>query len=299
MEHIERTGVHSGDSISVYPAHTVSDKVKETIAEYSRRLAKALHVRGLINIQFIAVGDEVYVIEVNPRSSRTVPYISKVTGIPIVELATKVIIGNTIKDLGYEPGLQPEADYVAIKMPVFSFEKIRGAEISLGPEMKSTGECLGIGKTFQEALYKAFLGAGVDLPKYKQMIITVKDADKGEAIEIGRRFEKLGYTIYATRSTAQALNDAGVKARKVNKINQESPTVMDLILGHRIDLVIDTPTQGRDKSRDGFLIRRTAIETGVNCLTSLDTARALVTSLENAEHTQMTLIDVARIAKRS
>ena len=299
MEHIERTGVHSGDSISVYPAHTVSDKVKETIAEYSRRLAKALHVRGLINIQFIAVGDEVYVIEVNPRSSRTVPYISKVTGIPIVELATKVIIGNTIKDLGYEPGLQPEADYVAIKMPVFSFEKIRGAEISLGPEMKSTGECLGIGKTFQEALYKAFLGAGIDLPKYKQMIITVKDADKGEAIEIGRRFEKLGYTIYATRSTAQALNDAGIKARKVNKINQESPTVMDLILGHRIDLVIDTPTQGRDKSRDGFLIRRTAIETGVNCLTSLDTARALVTSLENAEHTQMTLIDVARIAKRS
>ena len=299
MEHIERTGVHSGDSISVYPAHTVSDKVKETIAEYSRRLAKALHVRGLINIQFIAVGDEVYVIEVNPRSSRTVPYISKVTGIPIVELATKVIIGNTIRGLGYEPGLQPEADYVAIKMPVFSFEKTRGAEISLGPEMKSTGECLGIGKTFREALYKAFLGAGVDLPKYKQMIITVKDADKGEAIEIGQRFEKLGYKIYATRSTAQALSDAGVKARKVNKINQESPTVMDLILGHRIDLVIDTPTQGRDKSRDGFLIRRTAIETGVNCLTSLDTARALVTSLEHAGDTEMTLIDVAQIAKRS
>ncbi|MCM1537074.1 MAG: carbamoyl-phosphate synthase large subunit [bacterium] len=299
MEHIERTGVHSGDSISVYPAHTVSEKVKETIAEYSRRLAKALHVRGLINIQFIAVGDEVYVIEVNPRSSRTVPYISKVTGIPIVELATKVIIGNTIRGLGYEPGLQPEADYVAIKMPVFSFEKIRGAEISLGPEMKSTGECLGIGRTFREALYKAFLGAGIDLPKYKQMIMTVKDADKGEAVEIGRRFEKLGYTIYATRSTAQVLNDAGVKARRVNKIQQESPTVMDLILGHRIDLVIDTPTQGRDKSRDGFLIRRTAIETGVNCLTSLDTARALVTSLENAGETEMTLIDIAGIAKRA
>lgn len=298
MEHIERTGVHSGDSISVYPAHTVSDKVKETIAEYSRRLAMALHVKGLINIQFIAVGDEVYVIEVNPRSSRTVPYISKVTGIPIVDLATKVIIGNTIRGLGYEPGLQPQADYVAIKMPVFSFEKIRGAEISLGPEMKSTGECLGIGKNFNEALYKAFLGAGIDLPKYKQMIITVKDADKGEAIEIGRRFEKLGYVIYATRSTAQALNEAGVKARKVNKINQESPTVMDLILGHRIDLVIDTPTQGRDKSRDGFLIRRTAIETGVNCLTSLDTARALVTSLENIQETTMSLIDIATIAKR-
>ena len=294
MEHIERTGVHSGDSISVYPAPTISSTVKEKIAEYTRRLAKALHVKGLINIQFIAIGEEVYVIEVNPRSSRTVPYISKVTGIPIVDLATWVIIGKTIRELGYEPGLQPEADYYAIKMPVFSFEKIRGAEISLGPEMKSTGECLGIARTFNEALYKAFLGAGVDLPKHKQMIITVKDADKGEAVEIGRRFEKLGYRIYATRSTAAALNEAGVKARKVNKISQESPTVMDLILGHRIDLVIDTPTQGRDKSRDGFLIRRTSIETGVNCITAMDTARALVTSLENAND-QFTLIDIASI----
>ena len=294
MEHVERTGVHSGDSISVYPAHTINQAVKEKIAEYTRRLAKALHVKGLINIQFIAIGDEVYVIEVNPRSSRTVPYISKVTGIPIVDLAAEVIIGKTIRELGYEPGLQPEAEYFAIKMPVFSFEKIRGAEISLGPEMKSTGECLGIAKTFNEALYKAFLGAGVNLPKYKNMIITVKDADKGEAIEIGRRFEKLGYTIYATRSTAAALNEAGVKARKVNKISQESPTVMDLILGHKIDLVIDTPTQGRDKSRDGFLIRRTAIETGIHCITAMDTARALVTSLENAGG-ELTLVDIAQI----
>ncbi len=294
MEHIERTGVHSGDSISVYPAPTITDTVKKKIADYTERLAKALHVKGLINIQFIAIGEEVYVIEVNPRSSRTVPYISKVTGIPIVDLATEVIIGKSIRELGYEPGLQPEADYYAIKMPVFSFEKIRGAEISLGPEMKSTGECLGIAKTFNEALYKAFLGAGVDLPRHKQMIITVKDADKGEAVEIGRRFEKLGYKIYATRSTAAALREAGVKARKVNKISQESPTVMDLILGHRIDLVIDTPTQGRDKSRDGFLIRRTAIETGVNCITAMDTARALVTSLENAND-RFTLIDVASI----
>ncbi len=294
MEHIERTGVHSGDSISVYPAPTINKAVKEKIAEYTKRLAKALHVKGLINIQFIAIGEDVYVIEVNPRSSRTVPYISKVTGIPIVDLATEVIIGKTIRELGYEPGLQPEAEYFAIKMPVFSFEKIRGAEISLGPEMKSTGECLGIAKDFNEALYKAFLGAGVDLPKYKNMIITVKDADKGEAIEIGRRFEKLGYTIYATRSTAAALNEAGVKARKVNKISQESPTVMDLILGHRIDLVIDTPTQGRDKSRDGFLIRRTAIETGINCITAMDTAKALVTSLENKSN-ELTLIDVAQL----
>jgi len=299
MEHIERTGVHSGDSISVYPAPTVSEKVKETIAEYSRRLAKALHVIGLINIQFIAVEDEVYVIEVNPRSSRTVPYISKVTGIPIVDLATEVILGKKIRDLGYEVGLQPAADYYAIKMPVFSFEKIRGAEISLGPEMKSTGECLGVATDFNEALYKAFLGAGINLPKHKQIIITVKDSDKEEAIDIARRFEALGYIIYATRSTAKALTDAGVKARKVNKISQESPTVMDLILGHRIDLVIDTPTQGRDKHRDGFIIRRTAIETGVNVITALDTARALLSSLENAyDEKGLSIIDIAGIASR-
>ncbi|MBP3813351.1 MAG: ATP-grasp domain-containing protein, partial [Butyrivibrio sp.] len=296
MEHIERSGIHSGDSISVYPAQSLSAKVKETIAEYTKRLAKALHVIGLINIQFIAVGDEVYIIEANPRSSRTVPYISKVTGIPIVDLAAKVMLGEKLKDMGYTPGLQPEAGYVAIKMPVFSFEKIRGAEISLGPEMKSTGECLGISRNFNEALYKAFLGAGVNLPKHKQMIITVKDADKGEIIEIARRYEKLGYIIYATRSTANTLNENGVKARKINRINQESPTVIDLILGHKIDLVIDTPTQGRDKTRDGFLIRRTAIETGVNVITALDTARALVTSLECAE-TEESLepIDIAKL----
>ena len=294
MEHIERTGIHSGDSISVYPAPTIDKAVKEKIAEYTRRLAKALHVKGLINIQFIVMNGEVYVIEVNPRSSRTVPYISKVTGIPIVDLATEVILGKTIKELGYEPGLQKEAEYFAIKMPVFSFEKIRGAEISLGPEMKSTGECLGIAKTFHEALYKAFLGAGVELPKHKQMIITVKDADKPEAVEVAKRFEKLGYIIYATRSTAAALKEAGVKVRKINKISQESPTVMDLLLGHKIDLVIDTPTQGRDKSRDGFLIRRTAIETGVYCITAMDTANALATSLEHVADS-LSLIDIASL----
>jgi carbamoyl-phosphate synthase large subunit len=296
MEHIERAGVHSGDSISVYPAQSISLQVKEKIAEYSRRLAKSLHVIGLINIQFIVCDEDVYVIEVNPRSSRTVPYISKVTGIPIVDLATDVIIGKSIRELGYTPGLQKESEYIAIKMPVFSFEKIRGAEISLGPEMKSTGECLGISKSFQEALYKAFLGAGINPTKHKQVIITVKDADKGEAIEIARRFEKLGYTIYSTRSTAQTLKEAGVSVRKVNKISQESPTVMDLLLGHKIDLVIDTPTQGRDKSRDGFMIRRTAIETGVTCLTSLDTASALLTSLENANTETLNLVDIVTIS---
>ena len=295
MEHIERTGVHSGDSISVYPAPTISDKVKDTIVEYTKRLAQALHVVGLINIQFIAMNEEVYVIEVNPRSSRTVPYISKVTGIPIVDLATKVIIGNTIRGLGYEPGLAPVADYIAIKMPVFSFEKLRGAEISLGPEMKSTGECLGIAKTFNEALYKAFLGAGVQLPKYKQMIMTVKDADKPEAVGVAKRFEALGYKIYATRSTAKYLQEHGVNALRVNKISQESPNVMDLILGHKIDLVIDTPTQGNgDKTRDGFLIRRNAIENGVYCITAMDTANALARSLETA-HGELTPVDIATV----
>ena len=296
MEHIERTGVHSGDSISVYPAPTISDEVKEKIVEYTKRLARALHVVGLINIQFIAMDEEVYVIEVNPRSSRTVPYISKVTGIPIVKLATRVIIGNTLKGMGYPTGLAPEAEYVAIKMPVFSFEKLRGAEISLGPEMKSTGECLGIGYSFDEALYKAFLGAGVRFPKYKQMIMTVKDADKPESVDIAKRFEALGYKIYATRSTAKYLEARGVKARRINKIAQESPNVMDLILGHKIDLVIDTPTQGRDKSRDGFLIRRNAIETGVYCITAIDTANALARSLEYAgDSEKLNLIDIAKV----
>ena len=295
MEHIERTGVHSGDSISVYPAHTISEKAKETLVEYTKRLAKALHVVGMINIQFIAMEDDIYVIEVNPRSSRTVPYISKVTGIPIVDLAAKIIMGRTIRGMGYEPGLAPTADYIAIKMPVFSFEKLRGAEISLGPEMKSTGECLGIAKTFNEALYKAFLGAGIKLPKYKQMIMTVKDADKPEAVGVAKRFEALGYKIYATRSTAKYLQEHGVNALRVNKISQESPNVMDLILGHKIDLVIDTPTQGNgDKTRDGFLIRRNAIETGVYCITAMDTANALARSLETADGT-LTPVDIATV----
>ena len=295
MEHIERAGIHSGDSISVYPAQSISEKTKRTIEDYTKKLARSLHVIGLINIQFIVCGEDVYVIEVNPRSSRTVPYISKVTGIPIVPLATKVIIGHKIRELGYEPGLQPEADYFAVKMPVFSFEKIRGADISLGPEMKSTGECLGIARTFDEALYKAFLGAGIKLPKHKNMILTVRDEDKEEAVEIGRRFERIGYRIFATRGTAEALKAGGVKANAVNKIEQESPNLMDLILGHKIDLVIDTPPQGADRSRDGFVIRRNAIETGVNVLTAIDTAKALITSLENTDIKKLTLIDIARI----
>ena len=296
MEHIERAGIHSGDSISVYPAQSLTEGAKAKIAEYTRRLAKSLHVIGMINIQFIVCGEEdVYVIEVNPRSSRTVPYISKVTGIPIVPLATQVIIGKKIKDLGYTPGLQPEADYVAVKMPVFSFEKIRGADISLGPEMKSTGECLGIAKTFDEALYKAFIGAGIKLPKFKNMIMTVRDEEHPAAVEIGRRFANIGYHIFATSGTARALNEAGVKATPVRKIEQESPNLLDLILGHKIDLVIDIPAQGAEHSKDGFVIRRNAIETGVNVLTAIDTAEALITSLENTDIKRLTLIDIATV----
>lgn len=294
MQHIERTGIHSGDSISVYPAQDLTEKNIETLVDYTEKLARALHVKGMINIQFIVDGDDVYIIEVNPRSSRTVPYISKVTGIPIVPLATQIICGRTIRELGYTPGLQPSADYIAIKMPVFSFEKIRGTDISLGPEMKSTGECLGIAKTFNEALYKAFEGAGVRLPKYKNMIITVRDSEKEEAVDIARRFQAQGYRIFSTAGTAKFLNSHGVKALAVRKLEQESPNLLDLILGHEIDLVIDIPPQGADKSRDGFIIRRNAIETGVNVLTSLDTAAALVTSMENRAN-ELTLIDIATV----
>ena len=295
MEHIERAGIHSGDSISVYPAQTITPKIKRVLENYTKKLANSLHVIGLINIQFIVYQDEVYVIEVNPRSSRTVPYISKVTGIPIVDLATRVITGEKIKDMGYTPGLQPESEYFAIKMPVFSFEKIRGAEISLGPEMKSTGECLGISKNYNEALFKAFLGNGVNLPKYKKMILTVKDSDKLDAVEIGQRFTALGYEIYSTRSTCRVLNENGVPAKPINKVEEPSPNLLDLILSHEIDLVIDTPSQGVEHSKDGFLIRRNAIETGVTVLTSLDTAHALLTSLESSDRHNLSLVDISEI----
>ena len=294
MQHIERTGIHSGDSISVYPAQDITQHNVDTIVEYTEKLAKALHVKGMINIQFIVDGDDVYIIEVNPRSSRTVPYISKVTGIPIVPLATQIICGHTIKELGYNPGLQPAADYIAVKMPVFSFEKIRGADISLGPEMKSTGECLGIAKTFNEALYKAFEGAGIRLPKYKKMIMTIRKNEQEEAVDIARRFANVGYQIFATKGTARTLNEHGVKAFEIRKLEQESPNILDLVLGHQIDLIIDIPAQGAERSHDGFVIRRNAIETGVNVLTALDTARALVISLENRAK-ELTLVDIATV----
>lgn len=291
MEHIERAGVHSGDSISVYPVQSLSDTVKSKIVEYTKRLAKALHIKGMINIQFIADGEDVYVIEVNPRSSRTVPYISKVTGVPIISLATRAICGESIKDMGFGTGILREPDLVAVKMPVFSFEKIKGADISLGPEMKSTGECLGIGKNFKEALYKAFVGAGIRLPKHKKMIITVRDSEKRKVIDIAKRFQALGYIIYSTKGTAKVLNDNGVNAIVIRKLEEEGPNILDLILSHEIDIVIDVPMRGIAGSKDGFIIRRNAIETGVNVLTSTDTAKALVSSLEN-EKDEISLIKI-------
>ena len=297
MEHVERAGIHSGDSISVYPAMSIPPHVQDVLVDYTEKLAKSLHVVGLINIQFIVYEEEVYVIEVNPRSSRTVPYISKVTGIPIVKIASRVILGEKLTDMGYKPGLAKKADYIAIKMPVFSFEKLRGAEISLGPEMKSTGECLGIAKTFNEALHKAFMGAGINLPKHRKMILTVNNNAKQEAVSVAGRFQALGYEIYATRGTAKYLKEKGIEVVGVNKIEQEAPTLMDLLLGHEIDLVIDIPKQG-EHSHDGFLIRRVSIETGVSCLTSLDTANALLTALEDSEKNEMTLVDIAAIEQK-
>ena len=294
MEHVERAGIHSGDSISVYPAMSIKESVQEVLVDYTRKLAQSLHVIGLINIQFIVYNDEVFVIEVNPRSSRTVPYISKVTGIPIVKLASRVILGEKIRDMGFTPGLAKKSEYIAIKMPVFSFEKLRGAEISLGPEMKSTGECLGIARTFNEALHKAFMGAGINLPKHHKMILTVSDNAKEEAVSVAKRFKALGYEIYSTRGTTRYLADQGVEVIPVNKIEQEAPTLMDLLLGHEIDLVIDIPKQG-EHSNDGFLIRRVSIETGVTCLTSIDTANALLTALEDSDKRELELIDIATI----
>lgn len=294
MEHIERAGVHSGDSISVYPVQTLSPAIKDKIAFYTKRLAKALHVKGMINIQFIVDGEKVYVIEVNPRSSRTVPYISKVTGIPVISLATGAICGEKLSDMGFGTGLAKESKLTAIKMPVFSFEKIKGADISLGPEMKSTGECLGIGKSFNEALYKAFVGAGIRLPRHKKMIITVRDSEKAKTVEIAKRFAALGYTIYSTSGTAKFLNERGINAIYVRKLEEEGPNILDLILSHEIDLVIDIPKQGAVRSKDGFIIRRNAIETGVNVLTSLDTAKALVSSLENKEQ-KTDVVDITKL----
>lgn len=294
MEHVERAGVHSGDSISVYPAQKIKPELKEVIVEYTKRLAKALNVIGLINIQFIVYEDQVYVIEVNPRSSRTIPYISKVTDIPIVDIATRVIMGESIADQGYQYGLVPEKETIAIKMPVFSFEKITGAEISLGPEMKSTGEVLGISKDYDEAIYKAFLGTGLNLPKHKNIIATIKDSDKAEFLPIAKQYYEFGYDIFATSGTYKYLVDHGVPAHLVNRIDAKSNTLFDLLLSDTVDLVIDIPTR-KNNLKDGFLIRRFSVEAGIPIYTSLDTAKALITSLQKKHSGDTSLVDITKI----
>lgn len=294
MEHVERAGVHSGDSISVYPPQKISEAMKERIVDYSTRLAKALKVKGLMNIQFIVYEDEVYVIEVNPRSSRTIPYISKVTGIPLVDVATQVIIGHTIKELGYDYGLAPEKKTIAVKMPVFSFEKITGAEISLGPEMKSTGEVLGVSEDLDEAMYKAFIGTGLDLPKKKNIICTIKDSSKEEFLPIAKQYYMFGYDLYATEGTYNFLKEHDVPCHKVNRINDKNNTIFDLMLTDTVDLVIDIPTRN-DNLKDGFRIRRFAVEAGIPIYTSLDTAQALINSLESKHKGDVSLVDITTL----
>jgi carbamoyl-phosphate synthase large subunit len=282
MEHVERAGVHSGDSISVYPAQNISAKHQGIIVDYTYKLAKALHVIGLVNIQFIVYNDDVYIIEVNPRSSRTVPYISKVTGIPMVNLATRAVMGEKLRDMGYGTGLHPAGEYIAVKVPVFSFDKLPDVEVGLGPEMKSTGEVLGIAKEYSEALYKGLLASGIKLDAVSDggyVLMTVADADKYELVEIAQAFQDMGYNIVATAGTAHVLNANYVAANVVNKINEGSPNIMDLMLEGKVKFVINTPTKGRQPQRDGFKIRRLAVEQSIPCLTSLDTARALVNSL--------------------
>ncbi|QNU68490.1 carbamoyl-phosphate synthase large subunit [Ruminiclostridium herbifermentans] len=281
MEHLERAGVHSGDSISVYPSQTISEKTKAIIVDYTERLAKALNVVGLVNIQYVLYNDEVYVIEVNPRSSRTVPYISKVTGIPMVDLATKVMMGKKLSDFKYGTGLYKEPNYVSVKVPVFSFEKLHGVDTTLGPEMKSTGEVLGIADNFPEALYKGIIASGIKLPqKGDGILMTVRDTDKPELAEIAEGFEKLGFTLYGTGKTANMLNHKGIATNAVKKLDEGSPNILDLIQSGKIGLIINTPTKGRKPDRDGFKIRRKAVEMSIPCLTSLDTANAILKCLK-------------------
>lgn len=295
MEHIDRAGIHSGDSISVYPAVSLSQKVQDTIVDYTRRLASALQVVGMMNIQFIVYQETVYIIEVNPRSSRTVPYISKVTGIPAIALATRAMLGERLADMGYGTGLYRHSGYYAIKMPVFSFEKILGADTSLGPEMKSTGEVLGISKSYDEALLKAFDGAGVHLPKDGKIIVTVRDKDKAEICEMFKNMKDMQFRLYATPGTRKALMEAGVSAEPVNKISGESPNIHDMLAAEDVSLIINTPTHGRLENRDGFKLRRLAVEAGCSCLTSLDAAKAIMESTRIVESDTVHLTDIATL----
>ena len=296
MEHVERAGVHSGDSIAVYPPINLEDKHCELILKHTKNMAKHLNVIGLINAQYILYNDDIYVIEVNPRSSRTIPYISKVTGVPIIDLATKVMLGQKLKDLGYGTGIYKEADYYAVKAPVFSFEKLTDVDTGLGPEMKSTGEVLGLAETYPQALLKAFKGCGLRVPKRgSRVIVTVKDEDKPEMIGIARGFEEMGIEIYATSGTCDALTAAGIACKRVNRVSQAHPNILDMIQSGTVDLIINTPTKGRKHDSDGFKIRRSAVEHSVACVTAIDTARAVLTVREQSRSEDLTPIDITKI----
>ncbi len=297
MEHIERAGVHSGDSISVYPAQNLSQHIKATIIDYTGRLARELNVIGLMNVQYVVYNSEVYVIEVNPRSSRTIPYISKVAGVPMVEIATRIMLGEKLKDMGYGIGLYPNAEYIAVKVPVFSFEKLHDVDTQLGPEMKSTGEVLGIAKTFEEALLKGLIAAGYSLKSKGGVLITVRSTDQQEIIDIATKYEAMGFEIYATSGTANTLNKNMVPTNVVRKISEDSENnILTLLDSGKIDYVISTSAKGRIPARDSVKIRRKAVERGIACLTSLDTANALADILATHKTADdITLVDITKI----
>ena len=293
MEHLERAGIHSGDSISVYPSITIEDKHKETIIDYTKKLAKELAVIGLVNIQFVLYNDEVYVIEVNPRSSRTIPYISKITGVPMVDLATRCMFGEKLKDMGWGTGLYPEGDHYAVKVPVFSFQKLRDLDTQLGPEMKSTGEVLGVSTSFREALLKGMMGAGYQMKKKGKVLISVRDADKQEIINIAERFAELGFDLYATSGTANVLNRHMVATNSVRNVDEPSPNMIDLIESGDIDYVIATSVKGRHPELGSVKIRRSTVEHAIPCLTAIDTASALLRCLEGDTRIQSCeLVDI-------
>lgn len=289
MEHIERAGVHSGDSIAVYPPQTLSTEIKEKVIEITQKLALGLEIKGLLNIQFVLYKGEVYVIEVNPRSSRTVPFLSKITGVPIANVATRIILGATLKEMGYGSGLHPEDTMVSVKVPVFSFAKLRRVDITLGPEMKSTGEVMGRDVNLQKALYKGLIAAGMQIPEHGSILVTVSDKDKAETLEVVKRYKQLGFHLLATAGTAQYLKEQGLEVEEVKKVSEGTPNLLDEIRTGKVKMIINTLTKGKLPARDGFRIRREAVENGVAVFTSLDTARAMVEVLETINFTAQAL----------
>jgi carbamoyl-phosphate synthase large subunit len=286
MEHIERAGVHSGDSMAVYPPQSLSPKVIQQIEDYAIRVARAMDVKGLMNIQYVIEGEQAYIIEVNPRASRTVPYLSKITGVPMVDLATRIMLGETLQGMGYKSGLYPTPNQVAVKAPVFSFQKLTMVDTDLGPEMKSTGEIMGVDNTFPRALFKAMVASGYDIPLpgdprgHGALLTTLADHNKEEGAPIIKGFAELGYKVYATEGTAALLKRHGVECEVVRKIREEEPNLMALLREQKVDFMLNTPERLRTPERDGLKIRRAAVENGVPCLTSLDTAAALLTALQ-------------------